>query len=151
MDIRISKEELLSTCKEQVNERVAFLRMELKKVKESADAETKSSMGDKYETGREMMMQEEKKLQDRLGILLNQKTALESIDPKQHQNIKFGSLVVTNQSVFFIAVALGAFKFKDQQVFVVSQNAPLVKEMLGKEKGASVSFNGREQKILEVS
>ena len=150
MNEDISKEELLSICKEQVNEKVALLRLELEKVKESAEAETKSSMGDKYETGREMLKQEENKLRDRLALLLAQSAALDSIDSHQHQKIKFGSLVITDLSVFFIAGALGAVEAKNQKVFMVSQHAPLVKEMLGKQTGMTFSFNGKEQRILEI-
>ena len=52
----ITKEQVLQHCQEMIDGQIAELSNEIAKVEESAANETKSSMGDKYETGREMMM-----------------------------------------------------------------------------------------------
>lgn len=147
----IAKSEVLSFCKKYLDEKIQELKTEIKKIKEDAANETKSSMGDKYETGREMMMQERRKLAEQLENLLKQKVALEIIDDKPHDVIKNGSLVQTNQGLFLFATALGALSIKGTQIFVISQSAPLAKEMLGKRRGDSFLFNKKEQAVVDVS
>ena len=146
----IKKSKVLSFCKDFIDQEIQELHAEIKKVKEDAASETKSSMGDKYETGREMMMQEEIKLTKRLENLLKQKVSIETIDSKPHDVIKNGSFIKTDQSTFLIATALGVFSIEEKQIFVISQSAPLAKEMMGKKGGDSISFNGRKQEIISV-
>ncbi len=147
----LTKETVLTYCHELLDDKVETLLSEIAKVEESASNETKSSMGDKYETGREMMMQEKGKLNDRLQLLLDQKMALSTIKKQLHETIRQGSLVHTTLGVYFIVAAIGSIKIKDGQVFVISQSAPLAKEMMGKKVGDEIAFNGRSQKILDIS
>lgn len=147
----ISKIEVLNFCTSHLQEKISELKSEIRKVIEDATNETKSSMGDKYETGREMMMQERTKLSDRLEILLKQKVQIELIDDKEHDVIKYGSLVQTNLGVYLIATALGAIKLDNKQIYVISQGAPVAKKMIGKKAGDKFSFNGKEQVINQVN
>ena len=148
---KLTKEQVLHQCRATVEDRTKALQAELEKVKASAQEETKSSMGDKYETGREMMMQESNKLNERLEVLLRQTAALSAIDDEAHAVVKSGSLVQTDQGIYFISVALGVLEIKKVKVFVVSPVAPLVRELIGKAEGDVIQFNGRKQRILSVS
>ncbi len=148
---KLTKEQVLHQCRATVEDRTKALQAELEKVKASAQEETKSSMGDKYETGREMMMQESNKLNERLEVLLRQTAALSAIDGEAHAVVKSGSLVQTDQGIYFISVALGVLEIKKVKVFVVSPVAPLVRELIGKAEGDVIQFNGRKQRILSVS
>ena len=148
---KLTKEQVLHQCRATVEDRTKALQAELEKVKASAQEETKSSMGDKYETGREMMMQESNKLNERLEVLLRQTAALSAIDGEEHAVVKSGSLVQTDQGIYFISVALGVLEIKKVKVFVVSPVAPLVRELIGKAEGDVIQFNGRKQRILSVS
>ena len=148
---KLTKEQVLHHCRATVEDRTKALQAELEKVKASAQEETKSSMGDKYETGREMMMQESNKLNERLEVLLRQTAALSAIDGEAHAVVKSGSLVQTDQGIYFISVALGVLEIKKVKVFVVSPVAPLVRELIGKAEGDVIQFNGRKQRILSVS
>ncbi|HSY60679.1 MAG TPA: hypothetical protein VK796_02335, partial [Cytophaga sp.] len=48
------KNTLYAYCTDYVTERITRLKTEIKKTQSSANEETKSSAGDKYETGRAM-------------------------------------------------------------------------------------------------
>ena len=140
-----------SKCVEWVSEKINEVQKELQEIKNSAFAETKSSMGDKYETSREMMMQESNKLGDQLEILSNQLTILHSIDlAKELSEVKLGALVETNVAKYFLSIPLGVVKYTKDQVFALSPNAPIAKMMLGKRAGDQFSFNGRNQQILSL-
>ena len=147
----MTKEEVRRYCQEMIETQIQDLSNEIAKVEESAANETKSSMGDKYETGREMMMQEKVKLNERLQLLKNHRIALDAVDGGVHQSVKLGSLVKTNQATFFIVSAIGNVNVGGTPVFVISQAAPLAREMMGKKVGAEIRFNGRAQQILELS
>ena len=147
----ITKEQVLRHCQEMIDGQIAELSSEIAKLEESAANETKSSMGDKYETGREMMMQEKVKLNERLQLLKNHKVALNAVDDTTHELVKLGSLVRTSQATFFIVSAIGNVTVKGTPVFVISQAAPLAREMMGKREGEEVQFNGRAQQGLAVS
>lgn len=146
----ITKDQVLRLCQEMIDGQIAELSSEIAKVEESAANETKSSMGDKYETGREMMMQEKVKLNERLQLLKNHKVALNAVDDTTHELVKLGSLVRTNQATFFIVSAIGNVTVGGTPVFVISQAAPLAREMMGKKVGDEIRFNGRAQKVLAI-
>ncbi|MEQ9007846.1 MAG: hypothetical protein RLP12_08185 [Ekhidna sp.] len=117
-------------------------------MRESAIAETKSSMGDKYETGREMMMQERNKLNKQLDICVHQLTALNAIDlDKIYTEVRHGALVETNKGLFFISVALGALEKEKVKFFAISGEAPIAKQMIGKKRNDNFYFNNQQYNI----
>ncbi|MEM0939651.1 MAG: hypothetical protein AAF600_06360 [Bacteroidota bacterium] len=148
--MELSKKIVLKMCKLVLAEKISEIQLEIEKVKEAAQQETKSSMGDKYETVREIIMQEQNKLTNRLELLFNQAKTLEAIKLKTHTEIKLGSLVETDEAFFFISIALGVEEIEKKKVFIVSPIAPLVLKMIGKKKGESFVFNGKKQTILSV-
>jgi hypothetical protein len=64
--------------------------------------ETKSSVGDKYETGLEMLKQEYDKLSERLLETIKKARTLEQIRVEATQEIQLGSLVSANHQKIFI-------------------------------------------------
>ena len=126
--------------------------MELEAIKESANAETKSSMGDKYETGREMMMQERNRLGSQLELAAEQLAAFNSIDPeKQYSEVKYGCVVLTESALFFLSAAIGKATVSNQLVFAISGEAPIAKAMLGRKANDSFTFNKKKYTIKEVA
>lgn len=148
--LKLSKSEVLGTCKSILNHKITEVQTEIEKVKSAAQEETKSSMGDKYETGREMMMQERSKLSDQLALLLDQAKALEAIKDEKHAEVKLGSLVKTDLAIYYVSIALGVIEVNKKKIFVVSSAAPLVREMLTKKEGEEFSFNGKGQIITAI-
>ena len=142
------REECLSMLKDKIRE----IKSEIDAVQESAISDTKSSMGDKYETGREVMMQEKNKLDGQLGILLDQLTALKMIEvDKTHAKVRQGSLVETDKGTFFISIPFGQMNFNGKQIFVISPGAPLAREMAGKSVSESFSFNTQTHTIKSIT
>ena len=73
------KEALLRQCTTNLKEQEEQLRQNLQSIKDSRNNETKSSAGDKFETGRAMMQAEEDKLSGQLNRLLLEIAQLEQI------------------------------------------------------------------------
>ena len=150
-DMVVSKPVVHKACRDYLEKKIEALQAELDAVRESAIAETKSSMGDKYETGREMMMQERNRLGKQLDLLTDQRATLDAIDPeKKCSAIKHGCMVITDKSIFFLGAALGQLNVNGTMIFAISGNAPICKAMEGKKKGDSFTFNGAKHTIVRV-
>ncbi|MEX0314602.1 MAG: 3-oxoacyl-ACP synthase [Allomuricauda sp.] len=145
------KEDLLQFCWDDVDVRTASLKKRSDELQESLNSETKSSAGDKHETGRAMVQLEQEKLGKQLLELDKKKATLQKVDiTKTSNKIVLGSLVKTSLANYFIAISAGAFKKEGVDVFCVSPNAPIAQLLLGKEHGDTVTFNGKKIEILSI-
>ena len=121
----------------------------------ASNNDTKSSMGDKYETGREMLQQEINNLQVQLNEVLKQQDFLKTSFDKLRMTKKFdkaekGAIVKTERGLFFISVSLGEVIFDNQKIICISPESPLAKAMNGKQKSDVFSLNNMSQKILII-
>lgn len=145
------KPQILDMSITRLKERMVSLEEELAHLRDSSSEETKSSMGDKYETGREMIMQEQQKVSGQIQQAKAQLQLLRSIDPeRQYDQVQFGAQVITPLGYYFISTSLGAIRAGSQQVFLVSAKAPVAQAMLGKKKGEMFEMNGRSFIIDQV-
>ena len=121
----------------------------------ASNNDTKSSMGDKYETGREMLQQEINNLQVQLNEVLKQQDFLKTSFDKFRMTKKFdkaekGAIVKTEKGLFFISVSFGEITFENQKIICISPESPLAKAMNGKQKGEAFSLNNMNQKIVDL-
>jgi len=146
------KEELHRRCIEIVEERISAIKTELASIEESRNNETKSSAGDKYETGRAMMQMEEEKSRMQLGKTNQLRLELQEIDlEEKHKSIKFGSLVITDTGKYFISIGLGKVKMNDEVFYCISTASPIGIQLRGKTAGENFSFGGRTIQIESIS
>lgn len=109
----------------------------------SAQSDTKSSAGDKHETGRAMAQLEIEKQQVSLGHLLAMREVLARIDPALPQaQVREGALVRTDRGLFYIAVALGRVEVGGRAVLVIGRQAPLAEVLSRTAVGGTARFNG---------
>ena len=126
------------------------MNVQLQAIRNDAGNDGKSSMGDKYETTREMLKQEEEKVATQLEICQKQLTMVSNIKMKPCQKVENGALVRAGDLYFMLLVSLGKIEVEGQSVFVVSAVAPVSRLMLGKSKGERFIFNGKETTIDEI-
>jgi hypothetical protein len=113
--------------------------------------DSKSSMGDKYETSREMMQQEINHLEQQIAINQQQMFHLKSFNLlTKSQQIVLGSLVQTNIGLFFISVSFGEIKISDQAVIVISPVSPLGRLLIGKKVNDEFEMNNQKLNISAV-
>lgn len=119
---------------------------------EAANSEEKSSMGDKYETGRAMSQlardMSAKQVFENKQELAN---LLKLENTKTDKTIVQGSVVMANEKVFYIAVGLGVIDFNGMQVTVLSPKAPLANLMLGKKAGDTFELNKKQFAIEQIN
>ena len=143
------KSELLEIIQQKVSEKILKLEQLIAETRASNN-DTKSSMGDKYETSREMLQQEINNLQIQLNEHLKSQKILKNINPNPHKIVTLGSLVETEKGKFFIAVSLGEITFSQEKIFVISAESPLAKAMNGKKTGESFVVNNLQQTIKNI-
>lgn len=141
--LEIKKELYLLAC-QTIEEKLMRNKLTLQELKESAGSETKSSAGDKHETGRAMVHLEQEKMAHQLASNQSIQSVLDKIDPEiSNPAISLGSLVITDKLRFFVSVALGKVELNKNEYYLVSLTSPLAQQFIGKQKGESIQFNGQ--------
>lgn len=145
------KNSLLVYCNAYVDSRIEMAAKGMQETRDSATNDSKSSMGDKYETSKAMAHLEQEKLATQLEESYKLKSVLSRLDPNlSSEVVEFGSLIFTNQGNFYISIGIGQYKLSDLEVFLVGSSAPLIKAMLGKKNDDKIQFNNRSYEILEI-
>src|SRR5476649_2502224 len=108
------KEALYKQCVDHVQKRMEAAEQGIKEAQQASKDDTKSSAGDKYETGRAMMQQETDRNLTQLNEANKLKVALNQINPASTSAIaETGSLVITDNGNFYIAVSAGILTVND--------------------------------------
>jgi len=138
-------------CSEALENRIQGIREALDSAQESANQETKSSAGDKHETGRAMMQLETEKLHEQLRHALDDLHRLQRLEPdKDHQTVGEGALVKTDRMHLYFTVAGGTFEVEGTQVITLSMGSGLGLAARGLKAGESFSFRDQAHKILDI-
>jgi transcription elongation GreA/GreB family factor len=146
------KQKVYDYCRVQVMKKIEASNAEIKALQNSANEETKSSAGDKYETGRAMAQLEIEKYSSQLAELSNQLSALNKIRIEStHTVAGFGSMVETSLFIYFISISVGEVSVDGSKVLVISPSSPIAKKLLGLKSGDSFDFNNRTIKILKIN
>lgn len=136
---------------EAINEKAAIVKNEIQLAIETRDNETKSNVGDKYETTREMMQLEIEKNALQLNKYELQKNELLKIDiNKSHHKVELGSFVFTAENTYFISIGLGKIEIENEPVFCISLISPIGKLLQNKKAGDKINFQGKEIRILKI-
>jgi propanediol dehydratase small subunit len=145
------KKELLDNCKKFAANKLKTVEDAIADLKLSAYNETKSSVGDKYETGRAMIQNEIEKNAAQLKVWQNQLLELERLNPEYSPSkAEFGAIVYCSTANYFIAEACGKYIIEDKMYITVSKNSPVYLAMAGCLKGENFDFNTQKIKILEI-
>jgi transcription elongation GreA/GreB family factor len=146
-----TKRELLMYCHQYVSERIDRFSNAIASAQADANSETKSSAGDKHETGRAMAQLETENNSKHLAEAHKLKATLGQIDPdKKCTCIELGALVKTDKGNYFISVSAGRKEVHGEHVYMVSVASPIGQHFLGKKVGDGVHINGQNYPIQEI-
>jgi hypothetical protein len=127
-------------------------RGHLHSLRESLGSETKSSAGDKHETGRAMIHSEQARVQDSVNRLeamlskLRQYAAV--IGPIQR--VSPGALVETTGPWVLVGVPMGKVQLPDALVLCVGAEAPLAQQWHGAQPGDQVVLGSQQLTIQAI-
>lgn len=113
--------------------------------------ESKSSAGDKHETGRAMLHLEMEKASQQMEVIAAMQEILKKIDVGGVSvHGKLGSLIFTDHGNYYLAISAGLIKIKNQDFYAVSASSPIGRQLLGKKSGSVLSIGEKEIQILDV-
>lgn len=145
------KSRAVARCRATLLARQADYRRELANLDEAASRETKSSAGDKYETGREMIAQSRRLIE---GNLAEMDTALATLDrmlaAPALARCGFGSLVETSQGWFLAGASLGDVEVDGTLIRTLSLASPLGQALKGHGAGDRIPWRGQELLLLSI-
>ncbi len=143
------KQQLLEQCFRFVQQKSAVINQSIASNKNDLFSETKSSAGDKHETGRAMIQLEMEKSSQQLLEIEAMTAILNKISiDKSPKVVCLGSLIKTSKGTYFLAISIGKIMIEDVPYFVISAKSPIGKQLLGQKIGATLAFNNAE--ILEI-
>lgn len=145
------KTTLRQYCVQILRERLANAEALINAAQESANNESKSSAGDKYETARAMgHLQKDMYLKQAQTIkhdLLVAETTATELFPGL---IKKGTVILLEGLIIFICVGIGKKQINDKTVLFVSEDSPLYKEAFKKRQGDYISIDRKMPLIEEI-
>lgn len=145
------KEELYKQCFDYVQSRMDAAQQGIDEAQQASKDDTKSSAGDKYETGRAMMQQETDRNMAQLNEANKLKVALNTINPTIiHTTIDTGSVVKTNNGNFYLAISAGTLNVGGESYFAISPASPIGFKLKGLKVGDKFELNGKEYIVKSV-
>jgi hypothetical protein len=139
--VKAIKKKLFSACAKFVQDRADTIQNSITSNQKALSTETKSSAGDKHETGRAMLQLEMEKASQQLKGINEMRAILAKINLDSSENAKLGSLIVTNNVNYFLAISAGEIKIENQFYYAISPISPIGRLLLGKRVGDSFIFN----------
>jgi transcription elongation GreA/GreB family factor len=144
------KEALVKACLAYVQQRIGTATEAMQAAQESANSETKSSAGDKYETGRAMAQLERDRHAQLLAEAQRMKRELLALDLGTSAVVRAGSLATTSNGKFFLSISAGRLLVEGNECMAVSVASPLGTLLRGRRVGDSVTFNRVEYRIERI-
>ncbi|HET8861096.1 hypothetical protein [Marivirga sp.] len=146
------KKEIIEKCRQELDTKKQNISREIEAIIYSMGSDTKSSAGDKYETGREMMNQEKEKLRAQLSVIDRQLDSLNQINFNNNfDKVSFGAMVKTSVAAYFISISYGKITIENTDLFMISAVTPFAQILKGKKAGEKVNWNGKDVLIVEVN
>lgn len=146
------KFELFKQCQEFVYNRLQTVEEIISSNQKALQSETKSSAGDKHETGRAMLQLEMEKASQQLEGIQQMKTILSKINfSNTSETAHLGSIVKTSSGNYFLSISAGKLIIENTTYYAVSVSSPIGKILLGKKENDLYNFNGKENKIILVA
>jgi hypothetical protein len=145
------KTELLQHCQKQVENRYSKIKQTIADIDESLLEESKSSSGDKHETGRAMLQIDRENTGKQLNEIEKSVQILKKIDVNVTSDYaRLGSLVYTDRFIYFISLSIGTVPVGKKDYLCVALNSPVGLLISGKMKGDEFNLNGTAYKITDV-
>ena len=145
------KEKLHKQCQDALNQRLEVIKSTISDIQNSLQSETKSTAGDKHETGRAMLQLEREKAGNQLAEIQKQIEILHKINPEMsYSKVALGSLVKTTVSNYFIGVSVGEITIENETFYAISLSTPIGQLLVSKGVGDDIQFRMQKFTITDI-
>jgi len=148
MDIKVS---LYRECHAFLDLRLETLQKTISGIQKALLSETKSSAGDKHETGRAMLQLEREKTGTQLAEVQKEQAVLAKVSlAKSSKVVRLGSVVYSSQANYFIAISAGEINVDETTYYAISPKTPIGQLLISKSVGDVVEFRGSTIRINKI-
>jgi transcription elongation GreA/GreB family factor len=145
------KKDIHEAVVSRYRESIVSMESAIAALQQSANEETKTSMGDKYETGRAMAQLEIEKIVAQLNSLRQAQPVIDKNPPSViHNAVQLGSVVHASTGYFYLLYSGGEVVIDGKKVVTISPASPMAKAVFGKCQGDEVTVNGRSILLKQV-
>jgi len=145
------KQQLYQQCLDYVQQRMDAAQQGIEAAQQASQDDTKSSAGDKYETGREMAQQETDRNMAQLNEANKLKVALNQINLTLiNDRVETGCVVITDTAKFYVSISAGAISAAGETYMAISQASPIGQKMKGLKAGDRFNLNDKVYKIERI-
>ena len=142
---------LYDHCLQYIDKCITNVQLAMEEARQSGNNETKSSAGDKHETGRALLQLEQEKNTKQLVEMIQLKEKLLKIDASLTSSVvATGSVLLTSNGNFYISIAAGKVEIEGSSYFTISPSSPIAIRFLGLKAGDDAAFNGQTYQIRYV-
>ena len=151
MDPLAIKAALVAQLIQHLEQNIAETEQAIASAKESRDNESKSSAGDKFETGREMMQREMDKISASLDMQKSQLAQLKRIDLSENPTrVSLGSFIETDAERYYLSVGLGKLSCAETTFYAISADSPIGELLMGKQINDTIELRGRKITLKSI-
>lgn len=133
-----------------IHENLNDLNAQFSALKEASSGETKSSAGDKYETGRENIRQSRALLEKQLQTIRQWESKVQQISVEPVSDIREGALVLLDLGWIWVSDSFGKLVVQGSEIQGVSVFSPLVLAIKSRKSGDVTFFRGKNIEIHEI-
>ena len=145
------KQKIKSHYQNLLSEKINEFRFMISDLAQDAQNDAKGSAGDKHEIALSMMHLEQEKLNQKLAEIIAQKNVVDKIDADAiHTKVALGSLVQSNEMLFYISAALPKIQLENKTIIAVSPQSPLGSQLMGKSLGDEILINTNRFQIKAI-
>ena len=145
------KSTILAYVKTYLDKRMQTSLDAMNAAQESANGESKSSAGDKYETSRAMGQLDRDMHARMYQQTLEERKLVERIDESLiYKKGDLGAFLQTTMGDFFLSVSIGNINIDEKPIMIISPQSPVGALLMGKIVGDKFSFRGKEAEILWI-
>lgn len=147
----MEKKEIIQIMASELKSAIQRLEADITAIKEGRQSDTKSSAGDKHETGRAMADQTLIQLEQQKSNTFRSLMELQRGGHQKATRVQVGAMVETEHFVYFISVPFGKVACGGEKpLYAISPLSPAAQVMLDKTKGDDFELNGKIQTIQQV-
>ena len=120
-------------------------------IQQGANADTKSTAGDKHETARAMAQLDVEMLSKQLAETNKSIEILKRIPTNNtSKTIQQGSVVETNMGTFYLSVGLGNIQVDGKTIMAISTESPMAKAIMGKKAGDQIEWRAQQMTVIAI-
>ena len=145
------KKTLLEICKSEIQNQMLQQKQAMDDAQEEANAH-KGAMESRYDTFKEEAQRKKDAHAKQYHQLMILDSALGNVTLDEHNEVKFGSVVETEETNYFLFAYIfnDLIELNNKKFLSINLMSPLGKAMNGKKKGDKIVFNKKESTIIDV-